>query len=53
MFWIFFIQPILAVQGQEGSITTSPSNDARSLLCTPFGACEPCPVDSVRSSFVL
>ena len=46
MIWILFIQPILA---QEGGITPSPSNDTRTLLCTPFGVCEPCPVDSVRS----
>jgi hypothetical protein len=49
MIWIFFIQPILA---QEG-ITPSASNDTRSLLCTPFGACEPCPVDSVRLPFCV
>lgn len=58
MIWIFFIQPILAIQGfqdQEGGqgITPSPSNDTRSLLCTPFGVCEPCPVDSVRSLSVI
>lgn len=45
MIWIFLIQPILAIQG---GITSSSSNDTRSLLCTPFGVCEPCPVDSVR-----
>ena len=52
MIWIFFIQPILAIQDQEG-VTLSPSNDTQGLLCTPFGVCEPCPVDSVRSPFVL
>lgn len=57
MIWIFFIQPILAIQDQDGGqlegITPSPSNDTRSLLCTPFGVCEPCPVDSVRSLFCV
>lgn len=51
MIWIHLIQPILAMQHQEGgqSITPPPSNDTRiSLLCTPFGTCEPCPADSVR-----
>jgi len=48
MIWIFFIQPILA---QESMITPSASNDTRSLLCTPFGACEPCPTDSINQPF--
>ena len=50
MIWIFFIQHILAIQAQGG---ITPSNDTRSLLCTPFGVCELCPVDSVRSPFAL
>jgi len=46
MIWIFFIQPILAAT--ESDIA---SNDTRSLLCTPFGVCEPCPVDSMNQPF--
>jgi hypothetical protein len=31
------------MDGQDGNDTTSDSN----LVCTPFGACEPCPPEAV------
>jgi len=48
MIWIHLIQPIFAMQDSTALLR----NDTQSsLLCTPFGGCEPCPADSINEPF--
>ncbi|KAF8970148.1 hypothetical protein BDZ97DRAFT_1652691 [Flammula alnicola] len=57
--WISLLQPVVAVRSvNEGYISRQPpppknkDNDTGShLLCTPFGACEPCPPEAMSEPF--
>lgn len=58
--WTVFIQPVFGMAyDQEGYTNGQAAQPPQvttgnnSLLCTPFGACEPCPADDVSGHLPL
>ncbi|KAF8156992.1 hypothetical protein B0H34DRAFT_783203 [Crassisporium funariophilum] len=51
--WFCLIQPVVALQVPESGPPSMPSHNdtGNHLLCTPFGACEPCPPDAMNQPF--